>query len=65
MGAVATDHAAETAFTAELGSSEAESIFQRALQGKANGEDAKRFNAHLLMEFARMRKWYEEEMLKQ
>jgi glucuronate isomerase len=54
MGAVATDHAAETAHTAESGSSEAEAIFQRALQGKATDEDAKRFNAHLLMEFARM-----------
>ena len=54
MGAVATDHAAETAYTAELSSSEAEAIFQRALQGKANDEDVKRFNAHLLIEFARM-----------
>ncbi|HSB04930.1 MAG TPA: glucuronate isomerase [Thermodesulfobacteriota bacterium] len=54
MGAVATDHAAETAYTAGLSSSEAETIFQRALQGKANNEEAKRFNAHLLMEFARM-----------
>jgi glucuronate isomerase len=34
--------------------SEAEAIFQRALNGKANAEDARRFNAHMLMEFARM-----------
>jgi glucuronate isomerase len=54
MGTVATDHASETAYAAELGSSEAEAIFQRALQGKANAEDAKRFNAHMMMEFARM-----------
>jgi glucuronate isomerase len=54
MGTVATDHASETAYAAELDSSEAEAIFQRALQGKANAEDAKRFNAHMMMEFARM-----------
>lgn len=54
MGTVATDHASETAYTAELSSSEAEAIFQRALQGKASDEDAKRFNAHMIMEFARM-----------
>ena len=54
MGAVATDHASETAWTAELSSSTAEAIFKRALQGKASVEDAKRFNAHMMMEFARM-----------
>ena len=54
MGTVATDHASETAYTVELSSSEAKAIFQRALQGKANTEDAKRFNAHMIMEFARM-----------
>jgi glucuronate isomerase len=54
MGTVATDHASETAYTAELSSSEAEAIFRRALRGKANAEDAKRFNAHMIMEFARM-----------
>jgi glucuronate isomerase len=54
MGSVATDHASETAYTVELSSSEAEAIFKRALQGKANAEDAKCFNAHMIMEFARM-----------
>lgn len=54
MGTVATDHASETAYTVELGSSEVEAIFRRALQGKAIAEDAKRFNAHMIMEFARM-----------
>jgi glucuronate isomerase len=54
MGTVATDHASETAYTAELGSSEAEAIFQRALQGKTGLEDARRFTAHMIMEFARM-----------
>ena len=54
LGATATDHAAESAYTAELGPAEAETIFQRALNGKANAEDARRFNAHMLMEFSRM-----------
>jgi len=54
MGAVATDHASETAYTAELSSSETEAIFQRALQGKTGLEDARRFIAHMIMEFARM-----------
>jgi glucuronate isomerase len=54
MGAVATDHASETALTEELIPPEADAIFQRALTGKANTEDAKRFNAQMLMESARM-----------
>lgn len=54
MGAVATDHASETAYTAVLSLSEASAIFQRGLKGKANAEDAKRFNGHMIMEFARM-----------
>jgi glucuronate isomerase len=54
LGATATDHAAETAYTMELNPSEAEAIFQRALQGKPSHEDAYRFTAHMLMEFARM-----------
>jgi len=54
MGAVATDHASETPYAAELSPSVAEAIFKRALQGKANAEDAKRFNGHMIMEFSRM-----------
>jgi glucuronate isomerase len=54
MGATATDHAAESADTAELSEPEAGAIFQRALQGRVNAEDARRFTAHMIMEFARM-----------
>jgi glucuronate isomerase len=54
MGAVATDHAAESALTEELSLSEAEAIFLRALQGSATATDAQRFTAHMVMEFARM-----------
>jgi glucuronate isomerase len=54
MGAVATDHAAESAFTEALSPSEAEAIFLRALQGSPTAADAQRFTAHMIMEFARM-----------
>ncbi len=54
MGARATDHAAVSAYTAELSSSEAETRLQRALRGEATPEDAARFTAHMIMESARM-----------
>jgi len=54
MGATATDHAAITPATTELTPSEADSIFQRALQGEYTPEDEARFTAHMLMEMARM-----------
>jgi glucuronate isomerase len=54
LGAKATDHDAQTAYTVELSGSEAEAIFQRALRGKATQEDARLFAAHMLMELARM-----------
>jgi glucuronate isomerase len=54
MGATATDHAAETAFTAHLAPAEAEAIFQAARRGRATAEDAQRFTGHMLIEMARM-----------
>lgn len=54
IGAVATDHDLQTAYTAELSHAEADSIFQRALRGEATPEDARRFTAHMMLEFARM-----------
>ncbi len=54
MGATATDHAAVTAHTERLTEREAETIFERALQGQATETDAARFTAHMLMEMARM-----------
>jgi glucuronate isomerase len=54
MGAMATDHAAQSAYTAELTRAEVEGIFQRALQGEVRSGDAHRFAAHMLMELARM-----------
>ena len=54
MGATATDHAAVSAYTAELSLSEAEAVLQRALRGQATPDDARRFTAHMIMENARM-----------
>jgi glucuronate isomerase len=53
-GAVATDQAADSAYSAELKTSEVDQIFQRALKGEAGENEARRFNAHMLMESARM-----------
>ncbi len=54
MGALAADHSALTPYTERLTEREAESIFARALRGGASEDDAARFTAHMLMEFARM-----------
>ncbi len=54
MGATATDHAAETAFTARLSAADCEGIFARALRGEAGADDAARFTGHMLIEMARM-----------
>ena len=54
MGATATDHAVESATTEPLADSEAEAIFGRALRGHGTADDARRFTAHMVMEFARM-----------
>jgi glucuronate isomerase len=54
MGATATDHAAETPFTAELSPADAAALFERALAGRATEADAHAFTGHMLMEMARM-----------
>jgi len=54
MGATSTDQGVFSPYTNKLSQSEAESIFQRALKGKANEDDAHLFTAHMLMEMARM-----------
>ncbi len=54
MGAVSTDQGVLTPYTHRLTNGEVEGIFQRALAGEANDEDAGLFTAHLLMEMARM-----------
>lgn len=54
MGAVATDHAALTAYTERLSSDEAAAIFQRALHSKLEQDDVERFTGHMLIEMAHM-----------
>lgn len=54
MGAVATDHAAQSALTTELSSNEAEGIFQKALTKPVTPEETQLFTAHMLMEMACM-----------
>ncbi len=54
MGAVASDHAAASAYTESLSQRDAKAIFQRGLKGEATAEDAARFTGHMLIEMARM-----------
>ncbi len=54
LGATASDHAADSAYTCELNPNEAENIFQHALIGKVTDDEAAQFGAHMLMESARM-----------
>jgi glucuronate isomerase len=54
FGATSTDHAVEQPWTARLPEKECERIFERAGQGKATREDQRVFEAHMLMEMARM-----------
>jgi glucuronate isomerase len=54
MGATSTDHAVVVPHTHRLSDGEADRIFQRALAGEATDDDQAQFEAHMLMEMARM-----------
>jgi glucuronate isomerase len=54
LGATATDHAATSADTTRLTDREAFALFAAALAGTVSYADARRFEAHMLNEFARM-----------
>lgn len=54
LGAAATDHAVVEPYTARLAPDEAQEIFRRALDGDANAADQRCFEAHMLVEMARM-----------
>jgi glucuronate isomerase len=54
MGATSTDHAVVTPAAHRLPEAEAEALFARALAGHATAADQERFEAHMLMEMARM-----------
>ena len=54
MGATATDHAVVVPRTVRLPDADAEKLFAKALAGRATNEDQASFEAHLLMEMARL-----------
>lgn len=54
MGATSTDHAVVDPFTARLSDMQANRLFQCALSGEATPADQRQFEAHMLMESARM-----------
>ncbi len=54
LGATATDHAVVEPLTRHASVDEAEQLFARALDGTASDPDQKRFEAHMLMEMARL-----------
>jgi glucuronate isomerase len=54
LGATATDHAVVAPYTEHLSKGDAETLFQRARRGEASESDQSRFEAHMLMEMARM-----------
>jgi glucuronate isomerase len=54
LGATATDHAVLEPYTERLSDADADTLFQRGLRGEASAEDQRRFEAHMLMEMARM-----------
>lgn len=54
MGATSTDHGVRSPHTHRLSDEKADRIFQRALAGEATADDQAQFEAHMLMEMARM-----------
>lgn len=54
MGATSTDHGVETPYTHQLSVDEANTIFNKALNGKVTENEAALFTANMLMEMARM-----------
>lgn len=54
LGATATDHAVEAPWTQRLEPSAMAAVWQRAMSGTATAADQRDFEAHLLIEMARM-----------
>lgn len=54
MGATSTDHGVVEPYTARLSDDTAERLLQQALNGQATVADQRHFEAHMLMEMARM-----------
>jgi glucuronate isomerase len=54
MGATSTDHGHPSATTADLSASDAQALFDRIVQGRAEAGDAELFRGQMLTEMARM-----------
>ena len=54
MGATSTDHGHPTAQTSDLGETECEALFAKALKGKATAAEAEAFRGQMLTEMAKM-----------
>jgi glucuronate isomerase len=54
LGGTATDHGVEVPATARLAAADADALFARAMAGKATLADQHAFEAHMLMEMARL-----------
>lgn len=54
MGATATDHGVMVPRAATLAEPDAQKLFELALDGRATADDQSQFEAHMLMEMARM-----------
>jgi glucuronate isomerase len=54
LGATATDHGVEVPATCRLSPDRVESLFARAARGEATRQDQSEFEAHMLMEMARL-----------
>jgi len=54
LGATSTDHGVVEPYTERLPEEEAERLFQRGRHGEATADDQRRFEAHMLVEMARL-----------
>ena len=54
LGATASDHGVEQPYTERLSDEETEQLFRRAKGGRATASDQRAFEAHMLVELARM-----------
>lgn len=54
LGATSTDHAVLAPYTERISDRDADALFQKARRGEATEADQARFEAHMLMEMARM-----------
>lgn len=53
-GAVSADHGVEEAYTLDLGSAEAQRLFQMIAAGEGDADDRRAFRGHMLLQMARM-----------